>query len=35
LCPAEEAVEELEGILRLLLGASVQVRRGGKWGVEL
>ncbi|KAK1335507.1 hypothetical protein QTO34_003293 [Cnephaeus nilssonii] len=24
LCPAEEAVEELEGILRLLLGAAVQ-----------
>lgn len=30
LCPAEEAVEELEGILRLLLGASVQVSGGGE-----
>lgn len=36
LCPAEEAVEELEGILRLLLGAAVQVsgagRAGPSWG---
>ena len=35
LCPAEEAVEELEGILRLLLGASVQVSGAGKGRVQL
>lgn len=37
MCPAEEAVEQLEGVLRLLLGASVQVswRWEGKARVEL
>jgi hypothetical protein len=34
LCPAEEAVDELESILRLLLGASVQVKRGREKRME-
>lgn len=35
MCPAEEAVEELEGILRLLLGASVQVSGTGQGRVQV